>query len=471
MGTMTLRQAMLFALIASAGSAGAVSLGPDGSGQVLLFPYYTVNGSQDTLLTIGNRVDEAQIVKVRFLEGYNGRPVLDFDVYLDANDVWTAVVTAGEGGGAILRTADPGCTVPAIPASGAPFTTAMFDGSGDLPADPGPHDAARTREGFIEVIAGATIALGSPTDLRIGQQVPACGELPGSLFEDIAGHGAALYGTAALISVGQGLYYAYDAVALRDFSADPLYGPAMDAAGPTLADAGGSAEGADAWIDGYGPLHFDRKIDAVSAVLAKRAMHNQYIAAPALGARSDWIITLPTQRYYTDPALSGSEVALAPFEAGATFQAPGVSRVEFHQPRIYDRQGESCVGTYCLYEAPFHVDHAVNAITFAQPDEVGDPSGVFGSRLVAYLYPYADAGHVLLPEALTRTIEAGDGGPLDRDRVCVRGLPAIGFLAYNLVNANAQPGRLANYGGVYRDHWYAADVYARDFPFGPHECL
>ena len=127
MGAMTSRQAMLFALIASAGSAGAVSLGPDGSGQVLLFPYYTVNGSQDTLLTIGNRVDEAQIVKVRFLEGYNGRPVLDFDVYLDANDVWTAVVTAGEGGGAMLRTADPGCTVPAIPASGAPFTTAMFD--------------------------------------------------------------------------------------------------------------------------------------------------------------------------------------------------------------------------------------------------------------------------------------------------------------------------------------------------------
>ena len=112
-----------------------------------------------------------------------------------------------------------------------------------------------------------------------------------------------------------------------------------------------------------------------------------------------------------------------------------------------------------------------NAVTFAQPDEVGEPSGVFGSELVAYLYPYADAGHVLLPAALTRTLEAEDLGPLARGRVCVRGLPEIGFLAYNLVNANAQPGRLSNYGGVYRDQWDPADVYPRDTPFGTHQCL
>lgn len=462
-------QALAFALAAHAAAAGAVSLAHDGSGQVLLFPYYTANGSQDTLLTIGNRMDEPQVARVRFLEGYNGRPVLEFDLYLDRNDIWTAAVTLGEGGHALLRTADPSCTVPAIPAAGATFSTAEFDGSGSLPADPGPHDAARTREGLIEVIAGATLGIGTPTHLHITQLAPACGELPGSMFEDITDRGGALYGTTAIISVGEGLYYAYDAVALRDFSADPLYGPAMDASGPSLADAGGSAAGADAWIDGYGPLHFDRKIDAVSAVLARYGLHNQYIAAPALGARTDWIVTFPTQRYYTDPAVSGSATALPPFVV--PFQAPGVARVEFAEPRIYDRQGATCLGTYCLYEAPFHLDYAVNAITFAQPEDVGDPSGVFGSRLVAYLYPYAEAGHVLLPDALTRTLEGEDGGPLQRGRVCVKGLPEIGFLAYNLVNANAQPGRLANYGGVYRDHWYPAEVYARDTPFGTHECL
>ena len=29
------------------------------------------------------------------------------------------------------------------------------------------------------------------------------------------------------------------------------------------------------------------------------------------------------------------------------------------------------------------------------------------------------------------------------------GLPAIGFMAYNIVNAQAQPGLLANYGGTF----------------------
>jgi hypothetical protein len=447
--------------------AGAVSLSADGSGQVLLFPYYTVNGGQDTLLTIGNRSDQPQVVTLRFLEGYNGRPVIALDVYLDRNDIWTAAVTSDGEGRAILRSSDPGCTVPAIPSTGARFSTAAFDGRGALPADPGPHDGARTREGFIEVIASATVGIGSPTSLSINQEVPDCAALPGSLFDDIDGHGQALFGTAAIISVGEGLYYAYDAVALRDFSSDPLHGPTL--AAPTLADAGGSAAGADAWIDGDGPLHFDRKIDAVSAVLAKASLHNQYITSPLLGAHSDWIITLPTQRYYTDPALSGSAVALAPFSAA--FQAPGVARVEFNEPRLYDRQGTTCSGTYCLYEAPFHVDHAVNAVTFAQPDEAGGDSLVFGSALATSLYPYAEAGHVLLPGALVRSIEAGDDGPLQRGRVCVRGLPSIGFLAYNLVNANAQPGLLANYGGVYRDHWDGPDVYARDIPFGTHECL
>ena len=192
--------AFFCAAVGFCGSAQAVSLAPDGSGQVLLYPYYTTHRSQDTLLVIGNRADVPQVVKLRFLEGYNGRPVLALDVYLDRNDVWTAVITEGEGDRAVLRTTDPGCTVPAVPAAGAVFSTAMFDGSGSLPADPGPHDATRTREGFIEVIAGATFGIGSPTALSIGRVEPACEQLPGSLFDDIDGPGQALYGTAAAVA-------------------------------------------------------------------------------------------------------------------------------------------------------------------------------------------------------------------------------------------------------------------------------
>lgn len=57
-----------------AGLANAVDLNPDGLGQVLIYPYYTVNKSQDTLLSVVNTDSvNGKAVKVRFLEGYNSR--------------------------------------------------------------------------------------------------------------------------------------------------------------------------------------------------------------------------------------------------------------------------------------------------------------------------------------------------------------------------------------------------------------
>ena len=55
------------------GSAQAVNVNPDGLGQVLIYPYYTTNGDNMTLLSVVNTTDQAKAVKVRFLEGENSR--------------------------------------------------------------------------------------------------------------------------------------------------------------------------------------------------------------------------------------------------------------------------------------------------------------------------------------------------------------------------------------------------------------
>ncbi len=75
-----------------ANMASAVNLNPDGLGQVLLYPYYTVNAGQHTLLSVVNTTDVGKAVKVRFLEGYDSREVLDFNLFLSPFDVWTANV-------------------------------------------------------------------------------------------------------------------------------------------------------------------------------------------------------------------------------------------------------------------------------------------------------------------------------------------------------------------------------------------
>jgi hypothetical protein len=93
------------------GMANAVNVNPDGLGQVLLYPYYTVNGGNSTLVSIVNTTDQAKAVKVRFLEALNSAEVLDFNLYLSPFDVWTAAVTR-TADGAALFTGDTSCTVP-----------------------------------------------------------------------------------------------------------------------------------------------------------------------------------------------------------------------------------------------------------------------------------------------------------------------------------------------------------------------
>src|SRR5690349_20456372 len=44
----------------------AVSLSPRGTGQVLIYPYYTVNGGQNTLLSLINNSGRAKALKLHF---------------------------------------------------------------------------------------------------------------------------------------------------------------------------------------------------------------------------------------------------------------------------------------------------------------------------------------------------------------------------------------------------------------------
>src|SRR5262244_4289279 len=124
----------LYAALAGVGAIGAtttaqaVNLNPDGLGQVLLYPYYTVNNDQNTLLSVVNTTSVGKAVKVRFLEAYNSREVLDFNLYLSPFDVWVAAVAENGAGGASVFTNDNSCTVPVIPTGGAAFRTTAFDG-------------------------------------------------------------------------------------------------------------------------------------------------------------------------------------------------------------------------------------------------------------------------------------------------------------------------------------------------------
>ena len=450
--------------------ANAVDLNPDGLGQVLIYPYYTVRADQASLFSVVNTTDVGKAVKVRFLEGYNSREVLDFNLYLSAHDVWVAAVTANGAGGASVSTNDKSCTSPTLPAAGQPFSTNGFAGAAD---DDGPQTVDRVNEGYLELITMGDIVPGSTlsgyiTHVQTGtanagtpanctaSKLDAAAAAPGNIVAPVSG---GLFGSGSIVNVGQGTFYPYNADALDGFTATSLYSPPSSLS-PSLQDANsveaaaGNAARAYLFIGGQ-LLRADyaQGVDAVSAVFMSDTLYNEYYVDPSAASNTDWVVTFPTKRFYVDSGLyTGTPRAPFPsvFAAGA---APVVVDIN-----LFDREEGQQAGPSPGFSppapgaGPSSIPTEVNIIGFET--DPGATSAVFGSQLFSNITPYGTVGWLAL--GLTNggtyalpggTIPAGDPGA---GSVSLNGLPATGYMGYNVINANVSGGVLANYGGLFR---------------------
>ena len=137
------------ALNSPAGSVLAVN--NDGIGHQLVFPYFTAQSDNATLINITNTdLTNGKVVKVRFRGAANSDDLYDFQLLLSPGDVWTASITKDVATGlAKLTSADKSCVVPAT-ANNATFVT----GRTDPQAADKPN---QTREGYIEVLNMADV--------------------------------------------------------------------------------------------------------------------------------------------------------------------------------------------------------------------------------------------------------------------------------------------------------------------------
>ena len=282
--------------LGAAGTANAVHINPDGLGQVVIYPYYTVRNGNVTAMSIVNTTSLTKAVKVRFLEGKNSREVLDFNLFLSPTDVWTGVIISGSttatavpfnADGARLESGDNSCVTPSdlFGSAGSTVTAPVrLDGLG-LPINAfknyqytgGNVDNAtlntldRTREGYMEVIEMGvvtnTIITGfikhntagipancaaldaydadlPPTGLAVPTTVGAAGKFPLHMTVPQGG----LTGRASVINSAVGANYTYDVTTLDGWWApNPLIIPAplpYSAAGITTPSIAVSAIGA-----------------------------------------------------------------------------------------------------------------------------------------------------------------------------------------------------------------------------------
>jgi hypothetical protein len=457
--------------------ANAVNLNPDGLGQVLLYPYYTVNNSQNTLLSVVNTTSNGKAVKVRFLEGYNSREVLDFNLFLSPYDVWTANVfklsdggVAGDGAG--IFTKDNSCTAPTFSsgplANGAGYQAFLHYAYTGTASDGGPSGDDRTLEGHFEMISMADITAGTLlTDITHVNGVPAkCSAAEGLLEAGgatVIPPTGGLFGAASIVNVGQGTYYTFNADAIDGFTATTLVS-GTGSLDPSLRDAndvGGST--ATAYVFNNGALVTSvypsaQAIDAVSALFDASNVYNQYQHSTDGSTGSDWVVTFPTKRFYVDTLYTGGPgtAPIDPFESafsdskttlGLSCDVVGIS--------IFDREERTTSTPTCGFspcppgQPPSSICHETNVITFG-----GAGSSILASNLTSNIAsPYANGWVQLSFTDATHGGTAGathmHGSRADNAGTIFYGLPVTGFEAENFVNGNVGT-VLANYSGVYR---------------------
>ncbi|WP_312840021.1 cell surface protein [Delftia tsuruhatensis] len=150
-------------------NAAGFGLSEGGTGHNLVVPYFSAqNGNMTVLHLVNTDTQNGKAVKVRFRGAANSDDLMDFQVFLSPQDVWTAAVTQGANGVLQLVSSDNTCTLPRLNSAplqaepdGAKAAGAVgfFNGTTarlnpKLSAD---ALAAGSREGYVEIFNMADI--------------------------------------------------------------------------------------------------------------------------------------------------------------------------------------------------------------------------------------------------------------------------------------------------------------------------
>lgn len=372
--------AMAIGAITGSPAGSAMYANEDGIGHQLLFPYFTAQADNATLINITNTdTVNGKVVKVRFRGAANSDDLYDFQLLLSPGDVWTAAISKDATSNlAKLTSTDNSCVVPAG-ANNSLFSTQRTDPqAADKPA--------QTREGYIEVITMANVPTGSAlfTALKHVAGVAPCSKTPASaavidaaLGTDVANEAAAnlrgmtapttgltgdwiilnqtntaawsgsatalqVYNAAATTPVAGNLVFwpqkfgtpllasTAAELAARGATADPLF--SENSAAPVVAiqqydlpdlstPYADRAAAADA--------NAATRANATTAALAIKSLKHQIATTSDIGAVTDVVFSQPTRRYavgvnYTASAATDNNYATTGTLASAVYRTGSI---------------------------------------------------------------------------------------------------------------------------------------------------
>lgn len=437
-------------------AAKAVQLNPNGEGEVLIYPFYSVNNSLNTAYTVVNSSDRAKALKVTFREAHVGLVVLSFNVYLGPYDVWTGVLGATEstqpghqGEPSVVHVSGDASCASGIDKTGSEFSASQLND--DLSFNNRSLERATT--GFFEVLELGELSgvsedfvshdeAGTATNCAAIEAAWADGQWD---LDDLDPPTGGLAGTAFFVNVAEGISLSYDALALQNFWASEGAHTAPGSLLPNLSsgnnvshqllDDGRLAE--STWSTGH---------EAVSAVLMQSLLINEYALDTGVNGKSEWVLTFPTKHLHVNTAGQG---VMPPFVSAWN----GSTSCDEFSLMIYDRESQwevTTVGGVMRPPAPPppSLCYSANVMSLILPwDFVRQRSQILGhSHHITLVSPELARAtengwaHVEFHESRSMLPEAGIG---------FEGLPVTGFLAQQYTNAGAAQGLLAQYGSIY----------------------
>ena len=489
------------AAIAAATSAQAqMYINNGGTGEILVFPFYSAENGNTTNVSISNTTLDNKAVKIRIIEGENSQEVLDFNVYMSAEDHFSFAIAATEDGGGSLITNDNTCTVPQI-APGTPIPFRNFNYVGDINEDDPDTEAddeetffdntgiERTAVGYIEVIEmgqlldaeadwdgdAETDDTANPVIAAIthgADGVPADCTFPvaawssgGAWVDDesygftgaSAWNGGGLYGEATVINVASAAAIGTDATAIVDAiegsGSQTHYEPGDEQ--PGFASVGLVSDASVDTGGGHTVISFADSVEAVSSLFMADVIYNDYVTDPNIAAETDWVITMPTKSLHINAV-----TVIPPFTAPWTGQAacelvtfdsvdreesnplPPAGSVPDFSPGPPPGPGADPTDLALCWE--------VNVLTFAAESALGNESlaqnvtpalaGTDGWASVSFDPSGLDTD----PNPVTNgRLLSGVNGDIS-----LRGLPVMGFAAQAYTNGNVS-GNVANYAAAF----------------------
>ncbi|HXX56508.1 MAG TPA: hypothetical protein VEI96_00740 [Thermodesulfovibrionales bacterium] len=461
--SMSSRQTLADPTALPSGTPVNVFVNPGGLGDVLIYGYYNVRNNNEVIFTVTNTATVGARVRIRFREAAtlvqtvggptipgcdNGsQEVLDFDICLTKNDMWTGQIQSDSNGAGRLFSTDTDTFIQAsVATAGNPNPAVIFPTAfpGGVEFKFGTSNlgitADQTREGYFEILGERQLSSACGTT---GLPDCTCGDLldvdaNGAPIDTVAtGGGPAggvdvanvLMGHAYIVNLGSSATFAYAATALADF-ANADISNSLTSARPNLKQDSESGD--------IGPVNY---------ALTKSAVMSIYDVEAGLNGKTELIVNFPTKWATHVDFFESEENECDPGPLGTS--AEEVGNDIFDDPRVaitvFDdaehSPTSSCQFSPCPPGTEVKLPHEINLIDI-------NGSGIFTSDVVTKIATAFDFGWIKINLTTGATgapavphltaCDASDGPPAicstdgtDPDpgggSAVSHGLPAIGY--------------------------------------------